>query len=272
MSAPDPLAEAIKAALADELAAVGTPPSGGAGDAVRRGRHLRHVRRVRTVAVAVAAALVAAAVLGGALLLVRQPSDDGSAPATGVPTPGAPGGPEASPAPTTPVPSTQVPPSSSTTSSTTSTTGPPAEVRPSAPPAVPPAVPVPPSTPPSTAAPPTTTTTVPPTPALELLVSTSADRSGAQPLDGAVLSGVVHVFYDHVAFPLTGPDVTFWIDDPSAAGPAHRVESSAPYDLEATAPGGTAYGFDTGTLAPGVHTVTASAGPGHLVTATFTVT
>lgn len=117
----------------------------------------------------------------------------------------------------------------------------------------------------------TTTSTTIPVVGLELLVSAAPDRSGAFPLDQATVGGIVHVFYDHVTFPLVGGNVRFWIDNPSMTGTPFRVENVAPYDLNGTAPGGDAFGFDMSTLGAGTHTVTVTTGGSHTFTATFNV-
>jgi hypothetical protein len=128
-----------------------------------------------------------------------------------------------------------------------------------------------PSTTASTATPSTTTSTTAVPVEQRLLVSWQADRSEPLPLDGATLSGVVHVFWDDQAQPPSSGSVSFWIDDPDRVGAPASVELVSPFDLAATAPGGEAYGWDVDALAPGVHTVTALAGPGQLATATFEV-
>jgi hypothetical protein len=110
-----------------------------------------------------------------------------------------------------------------------------------------------------------------PEPDARLRISTSPDRSGSRPLGGSEPAGIVFVFWDHVLHPPAGGVVTFWIDDVGRTGPPHRVESSAPFDLEATAPGGEAQGLDVGALGAGTHTVTADVGGGVVVTATFSV-
>lgn len=117
----------------------------------------------------------------------------------------------------------------------------------------------------------TTTSTTIPVVGLELLVSAAPDRSGAFPLDQATVGGIVYVFYDHVTFPLVGGNVRFWIDNPSMTGTPFRIENVAPYDLNGTAPGGDAFGFDMSTLGAGTHTVTVTTGGSHTFTATFNV-
>ncbi|HEX2029454.1 MAG TPA: PQQ-dependent sugar dehydrogenase, partial [Nitriliruptorales bacterium] len=105
-----------------------------------------------------------------------------------------------------------------------------------------------------------------------LRYSTSPDRSAPVALHGATVAGRVHVF--------TTPDtsvsrVRFWIDDPATAGPPHSVESFSPFDLNGTAPDGTAFPYDTATLQDGNHTVTAvlhrTDGTTHVAEATFAV-
>ena len=103
----------------------------------------------------------------------------------------------------------------------------------------------------------------------QLNVSTNSDRSGAIPLDGAVVSGDMFVF--------TSPDdsvddVVFWIDDPS--GPPFRTEFTAPFDL-AGGPIANAAPYDSTILSDGPHTIYAELqfndGSSTLISATFTV-
>ena len=89
---------------------------------------------------------------------------------------------------------------------------------------------------------------------LPIRVSTSADRSNPTPLDGALVSGVIHVFVDPDSPALAATRirrVEFRID-----GRALITENSAPFDL-ARSRGSSARGFDTTLLANGSHTVTA---------------
>ncbi|MEX0763016.1 MAG: hypothetical protein WD333_11370 [Dehalococcoidia bacterium] len=86
-----------------------------------------------------------------------------------------------------------------------------------------------------------------------LLVSTSPDRSGAQELDGASVSGDIYIF----VAPESGTrGVSFWIDNPDMSGDPDQFEGRAPYDLAATAPDGTALPLDSSTLGEGSHSVT----------------
>jgi glucose/arabinose dehydrogenase/N-acetylneuraminic acid mutarotase len=91
-------------------------------------------------------------------------------------------------------------------------------------------------------------------PTYELLVSQSADRSNAVPLDGATFGGKVAIF--------TRPDtsnikqVVFYRDDPTLTTPL-RTEKGAPYDFNGTASNGNANLYDLAGLANGTHNVTA---------------
>ena len=86
----------------------------------------------------------------------------------------------------------------------------------------------------------------------QLLVSASADRSAATPLDGATVSGNIYAF--------TSPETSvlksvFYIDDPAASGTAFHSEGTGPYDLN----GGSAAAaapYDTHLLSDGTHTIT----------------
>ena len=83
-----------------------------------------------------------------------------------------------------------------------------------------------------------------------LLYSTSGDRSGARPLDGAVLSGNVYVFLDTDARDVDR--VRFYLDDPSMSGSPRRTEDNAPWDFA----GGSS--FDTDSVSDGSHSITAA--------------
>jgi len=261
------LAAQIKAALSPEAADLG-PPAGGMASAMLTGAARRRARWIRIVAAVVAVLAVAA--IGAALVLTNEDGGDAGPQAAADDRNG------------TPPAVVGLDPAPSTTSSTTSTStstpttassgvgvlgagaasGPTDGAGSTAP-----APPSPPPTTPST----TSTTLPPPGPGLELLVSPNPDRSTSIPLDDATVSGIVHVFYDHMTFPLSGPNVTFWLDDPTGSGAPHRVESSVAYDFEATAMDSRALGFDTSTLSDGPHSIAASAGPGHLFVASFVI-
>ena len=105
--------------------------------------------------------------------------------------------------------------------------------------------------------------------AYDLVVSTSATRSGAVPLHGYTAKGNIYVFVT----PESGAtQVRFRLD-----GNPYMVENQAPFDLAGTssASGRPAVPFDTRTVAQGSHTVSADvdkAGGGtDVLTATFTV-
>jgi hypothetical protein len=94
-----------------------------------------------------------------------------------------------------------------------------------------------------------------------LLVSTSASRGGAKPLQGASLSGSAYVFTsDATLSPLpTGiRQVRYWLDNPSMSGTPTHVENYAAYDFVGTAGDGSAEPWDTTKLAGGAHTITES--------------
>lgn len=271
MSAPiaprDPLRRAVKEALALQAAEVASPPVDGLAAAVTAGARLRSLRRARWTAGALG--VVVLLVAGGIWTLSGDDAsgtDSATGSSVGDPTPHAPdrsSSPSSTVAPATPA----SPPDQSGWSEGGTHQGPTAVLGATSPGGADPG-PVP--TPTTSAPPPTTTTTTAPA-ELRLLVSLHDDRSDAFPLHGATLSGVVYIFWDHLLAPPTAGSVTFWIDDPDRLGPPHRVEHAVHYDLEATAPGGEAYGFDLSSLGPGPHSVTAEAGPGEVATATFTV-
>jgi hypothetical protein len=85
-------------------------------------------------------------------------------------------------------------------------------------------------------------------------VSTVANRASPQLLDGATLNGTVYLF-------LSGADdaseVRFFLDDPDASGPPHKIEGNPPWDFVGTAANGTALGFNAWSLSTGSHTITA---------------
>ena len=99
----------------------------------------------------------------------------------------------------------------------------------------------------------TATFTVDNQPEVDLLFSTSADRSNPQTLNETTLTGDAYLF--------AGPDdprieeISYWIDDPEMTNPPYRVDDTYPYDLV----GGDsqqADPLDTTTLSEGEHTVT----------------
>lgn len=106
-----------------------------------------------------------------------------------------------------------------------------------------------------------------------IVVSAKADRFGAVDLNGATLGGGIAVF----TTPSIGVSkVAFYIDDVNRTRSPYRVESSAPFDLQRTAPNGLANLYDTSKLATGSHVITAVVQPktatAVVVSATFTVT
>lgn len=103
-------------------------------------------------------------------------------------------------------------------------------------------------------------------------VSATANRAAPINLDGAIIKGNAFAFTS----PATGvKTVSFWLDDPTHAGPATHTETTAPYDLaggSATA----AIAWDSTKVADGTHTltqiVTPTTGAVQTTTATFSVT
>jgi hypothetical protein len=98
---------------------------------------------------------------------------------------------------------------------------------------------------------------------VNLMLSTSATRSGALPLAGQAVSGSIYVFYRHISpSGSSNPvkEVRFWLDNPTPGNPsgtARIVEQASPYDLAGTLTDGSAAALNTGSLSKGVHTVTA---------------
>lgn len=107
----------------------------------------------------------------------------------------------------------------------------------------------------------------------DLLVSTSLTRSSPMPLAGRSISGNIYAF----TTPINGVKrVRFFVDNPSMSGTPRRTESYAPYDFaDSNDYTGTAYAFNTTTVADGSHTITAAidlnASGTAAVGATFTV-
>lgn len=102
-----------------------------------------------------------------------------------------------------------------------------------------------------------------------LLVSSSANRSGAVPLDGTTQTGNIYVFVAHVS---GTTKVSFWLDDPTRTGAPRHVENGSPWDF-AGGSSTAANPFDSGSLTPGSHTITAEVvvnGVASVSTATFT--
>lgn len=125
---------------------------------------------------------------------------------------------------------------------------------------------------------PTPTPTPTPTPEppngnpAQLVVSSSADRSGSVALNGQTVEDDIFVWIS----PDNGiTSAAFYVDDPSRSGSPWQTEGVAPFDLEGTSWTGLAGAFDTDDLSDGTHTVTAvinfSGGSTAVRTATFTV-
>lgn len=141
-------------------------------------------------------------------------------------------------------------------------------------------VPTPTSTPAPTATPAPQPTATPvtqptatpvPTSGYSLVISSSAQRTGASALDGRTVAGDIFVFVGND----TGIDsVVFFLDDPAAQGTFIQFEANPPYDF-AGGPSSQANPFDTSTLPDGQHQITAEItdldGSISLLSATFTV-
>jgi hypothetical protein len=118
----------------------------------------------------------------------------------------------------------------------------------------------------------------PPPPSWSLSVSLSASRSGAVSLDGRTLSGDAYVFTSDASgtASLTGINqVAYWLDNTAMTGTPTHVEHWVPYDFAGTAGDGTAFPWDTSTVAAGSHTITQAvtdtSGGVTTFTATFSV-
>ncbi len=106
------------------------------------------------------------------------------------------------------------------------------------------------------------------TPSVSLLVSDSANRSGAQALAGADLDGNTYVFVG----PAGGINqVRFFLDDPGRTSPV-QIENQGPFDFAGTS-GGSANPWNTDSVATGSHTIAAevnfSNGTSTVLNATF---
>jgi purple acid phosphatase-like protein/calcineurin-like phosphoesterase family protein len=106
----------------------------------------------------------------------------------------------------------------------------------------------------------------------DLLVSASANRTSAAPLQGRSVGGAIYVFVS----PATGvTQVRFYLDDSQRTGTPIKIEGVAPWDFAGTAANGSANPFSTTALADGQHTITVavdkSGGGTDIVTATFAV-
>lgn len=105
-----------------------------------------------------------------------------------------------------------------------------------------------------------------------LRVSTAADRSGATPLQGQLLSGNVYIFTD---LALEAGTVKFYLNDPFMAGSPLQVENIAPHDLAGTGDDNAALPYATAKLSDGMHTlsahITLADGRQQLSHATFSV-
>jgi hypothetical protein len=107
--------------------------------------------------------------------------------------------------------------------------------------------------------------------AVEILFSSHANRSGALPLEGALVTGVIYAFTS----PDNGVDrVDFYLDDPGLDDRFQR-ENNAPYDVRGTNSNGTARGWSSESLSEGVHVLSADVrfydGSSNLVEASFAV-
>jgi Purple acid Phosphatase, N-terminal domain/Calcineurin-like phosphoesterase len=112
---------------------------------------------------------------------------------------------------------------------------------------------------------------VAPAGAFELRVTTSPDRSGTVPLQGAVLAGERYI----VAVPNAGATrVRFYLDDPGRTRSPIKIENNPPWDFSGSASDGTPLPYDTANLSDGSHSVTAAiektGGGTDVISATFT--
>jgi len=96
-----------------------------------------------------------------------------------------------------------------------------------------------------------------------LVVSASSTRTNPAPLNGQPLTGSAYISYTLIG-PLANSNpvkqVNFWLDHPTPTAPTgtpYRMKGSAPFDLAGTASNGTALPLNTGSLAKGVHKVSA---------------
>ena len=107
----------------------------------------------------------------------------------------------------------------------------------------------------------------------QLLVSTSADRSGAVALEGQTVEGNIYVF----TLPNSGvKQVKFYLDDPNRTKTPIMTEGKAPWDFAGTETNvAFAKPYDSSQLADGVHTITAAVlftnGTTEVITSSFTV-
>ncbi len=84
-------------------------------------------------------------------------------------------------------------------------------------------------------------------------MSSSALRSGAEPLAGATLSGQRYLFLGPADDPIAGLSAVIFLVDGKALG----TETSAPYDARGTRRDGSANALDTRRLRNGTHQFTA---------------
>jgi hypothetical protein len=107
----------------------------------------------------------------------------------------------------------------------------------------------------------------------QLLVSFSATRSNAVPLDMAPLAGQVFPF---VVSPENIAEVPFYLDDPRMQGSPVRIVANAPYDFVGNLTNGTASALETIQLPDGTHSITARVeyqdGTSETLTGVFSVT
>lgn len=91
-------------------------------------------------------------------------------------------------------------------------------------------------------------------PPLSLLLSATPERANPSVLQGSLVNGSIFVFIP----PASGiSSVSFFVDDPQAAGTPVRTENVSPFDLAGSLPDGTARGYATSQLENGAHTLTA---------------
>ena len=91
---------------------------------------------------------------------------------------------------------------------------------------------------------------------LDLVFSTSVNRSSPTTLQGATVSGQIYPF----VLPETGvTEVRFYLDNPEGSGAPTRTDAKAPFDLAGTTPGGRPNPWNSALLPDGPHTVTVQA-------------
>jgi hypothetical protein len=88
----------------------------------------------------------------------------------------------------------------------------------------------------------------------KLQVSTSANRTSPQDLQGRTLTGSVAIF---VAPATSVKNVAFWLDKTNLTVVPRSTDSASPFDFNGTASNGQAVRFNVGTLTAGSHRIAA---------------